>query len=165
MSTFIVCPPKNIDNIVCTLNKYWAPLLLVQIKNIEVLAVSLNNKDWLLSLFFPVTKIGYHRCFSQLRIVCCVCVPISDTQNAKCVGLYTCCKICRALQACTVYTPRQNSLSSLSPSPLQTDGTPPHTSNGLSADMKFVKKFTQPDFQAKSFTPQKCVICDIFLMN
>ena len=126
MSTFIVCPPKNIDNIVCTLNKYWAPLLLVQIKNIEVLAVSLNNKDWLLSLFFPVTKIGYHRCFSQLRIVCCVCVPISDTQNAKCVGLYTCCKICRALQACTVYTPRQNSLSSLSPSPLQTDGTPPY---------------------------------------
>ena len=33
------------------------------------------------------------------------------------------------------------------------------------ADMIFVKNFTQPDFQAKSFTPQKCVICDIFLAN
>ena len=29
-------------------------------------------------------------------------------------------------------------------------------------DMIFVKDFTQPDFQAKSFTPQKCIICDIF---
>ena len=28
-------------------------------------------------------------------------------------------------------------------------------------DMIFVKNFTQPDFQAKNFTPQKCVICDI----
>ena len=25
----------------------------------------------------------------------------------------------------------------------------------------FVKKFTLPDFQAKNFTPQKCVICNI----
>ena len=25
------------------------------------------------------------------------------------------------------------------------------------------QKFTQPDFQAKIFTPQNCVICDIFL--
>ena len=33
------------------------------------------------------------------------------------------------------------------------------------SDMIFVKNFTQPDFQAKSFTPQKCVICDIFLAN
>ena len=33
------------------------------------------------------------------------------------------------------------------------------------ADLKFVKNFTQPDFQATSFTPQKCVICDIFLPN
>ena len=32
-------------------------------------------------------------------------------------------------------------------------------------DMIFVKKFTQTDFQATSFTPQKCVICDIFLTN
>ena len=32
-------------------------------------------------------------------------------------------------------------------------------------DMIFVKNFTQPDFQAKRFTPQKCVICDIFLAN
>ena len=32
-------------------------------------------------------------------------------------------------------------------------------------DMKFVKNFTRPDFQAKSFTPQKCVICNIFLAN
>ena len=30
------------------------------------------------------------------------------------------------------------------------------------ADMEFVKNFTHPDFQAKSFTPQKCVICDSF---
>ena len=29
-------------------------------------------------------------------------------------------------------------------------------------DMEFVKNFTHPDFQAKSFTPQKCVICDSF---
>ena len=29
-------------------------------------------------------------------------------------------------------------------------------------DMIFVQNSTQPDFQAKSFTPQKCVICDIF---
>ena len=29
-------------------------------------------------------------------------------------------------------------------------------------DMEFVKNFTQPDFQAKNFTPQKCVNCDIF---
>ena len=27
--------------------------------------------------------------------------------------------------------------------------------------MIFVKKFTLPDFQAKNFTPQKCVICNI----
>ena len=32
-------------------------------------------------------------------------------------------------------------------------------------DMEFVKKFTQPDFQAKNFTPQKRVNCDIFLAN
>ena len=32
-------------------------------------------------------------------------------------------------------------------------------------DMIFVQKFTQPDFQATSFTPQKCVIYDIFLAN
>ena len=31
------------------------------------------------------------------------------------------------------------------------------------SDMIFVQNFTKPDFQAKSFTPQKCVICDIFL--
>ena len=31
--------------------------------------------------------------------------------------------------------------------------------------VKFVKNFTHPDFQAKSFTPQKCVICDIFPAN
>ena len=31
--------------------------------------------------------------------------------------------------------------------------------------MIFVQNFTQPDFQAKSFTLQKCVICDIFLAN
>ena len=30
------------------------------------------------------------------------------------------------------------------------------------ADMEIVKNFTHPDFQAKSFTPQKCVICDSF---
>ena len=27
--------------------------------------------------------------------------------------------------------------------------------------MIFLKKFTLPDFQAKNFTPQKCVICKI----
>ena len=32
-------------------------------------------------------------------------------------------------------------------------------------DMEFVKNFTHPDFQAKSFTPQKCVICDSFFGN
>ena len=32
-------------------------------------------------------------------------------------------------------------------------------------DMEFVKKITHPDFQAKSFTPQKCVICDSFFGN
>ena len=35
----------------------------------------------------------------------------------------------------------------------------------VQADMIFVKNFTQPDFQAKSFTPQKCVICDSFFGN
>ena len=35
----------------------------------------------------------------------------------------------------------------------------------LLSDMEFVKKITQPDFQAKNFTPQKCVNCDIFLAN
>ena len=34
-----------------------------------------------------------------------------------------------------------------------------------SSDMEFVKNFTHPDFQAKSFTPQKCVICDSFFAN
>ena len=29
-------------------------------------------------------------------------------------------------------------------------------------DMEFVKNYTRPDFQAKSFKPQKCVICDSF---
>ena len=33
------------------------------------------------------------------------------------------------------------------------------------ADMIFVQNFTQPDFQAKSFTPQKCVICDSFFLR
>ena len=33
------------------------------------------------------------------------------------------------------------------------------------SDMIFVQNFTQPDFQAKSFTPQTCIICDIFLAN
>ena len=33
------------------------------------------------------------------------------------------------------------------------------------SDMEFVKNFTQPDFQAKNFTPQKRVNCDIFLAN
>ena len=33
------------------------------------------------------------------------------------------------------------------------------------SDMKFVKNFTHPDFQATSFTPQKCVICEFFLAN
>ena len=33
------------------------------------------------------------------------------------------------------------------------------------SDMIFVKSFTQPDFQAKNFTPQKRVNCDIFLVN
>ena len=33
------------------------------------------------------------------------------------------------------------------------------------SDMEFVKNFTLPDFQAKSFTPQKCVICDSFFAN
>ena len=32
-------------------------------------------------------------------------------------------------------------------------------------DIIFFKNFTQPDFQAKSFTPQKCIIWDIFLAN
>ena len=35
----------------------------------------------------------------------------------------------------------------------------------LWADMEFVKNFTHPDFQAKNFTPQKRVNCDIFLAN
>ena len=35
----------------------------------------------------------------------------------------------------------------------------------LGPDMIFVQNFTQPDFQAKSFTPQNCVICNIFLAN
>ena len=35
----------------------------------------------------------------------------------------------------------------------------------LAADMIFVKNFTQPDFQSKNFTQQKCLICDIFLAN
>ena len=34
-----------------------------------------------------------------------------------------------------------------------------------STDMEFVKKFTQPVFQAKNFTPQERVNCDIFLAN
>ena len=29
-------------------------------------------------------------------------------------------------------------------------------------DMIFVQNFTPPDFQARNFTPQKCVICDIY---
>ena len=32
-------------------------------------------------------------------------------------------------------------------------------------DMIYVRNLTQPDFQATSFTPQKCIICDIFLTN
>ena len=37
--------------------------------------------------------------------------------------------------------------------------------SGQGADMIFVQNFTQPDYEAKSFTPQKCVICDPFLVN
>ena len=33
------------------------------------------------------------------------------------------------------------------------------------SDMIFVQNITQPDFQAKIFTPHKCVTCDIFLAN
>ena len=32
-------------------------------------------------------------------------------------------------------------------------------------DMEFVKNFTHPDFRTKSFTLQKCVICDSFFGN
>ena len=32
----------------------------------------------------------------------------------------------------------------------------------LQTDMKFVQNFTQADFQAKNFTPQKCIICGTF---
>ena len=32
----------------------------------------------------------------------------------------------------------------------------------ITADMIFVKNFTQPDFQAKNFTLRKWVTCDIF---
>ena len=39
------------------------------------------------------------------------------------------------------------------------------TLDSFGPDMEFVKNFTQPDFQAKNFTPQKCVNCDIFLAN
>ena len=35
----------------------------------------------------------------------------------------------------------------------------------MNSDMEFVKNFTQPDFQAKNFTLQKRVNCDIFLAN
>ena len=35
----------------------------------------------------------------------------------------------------------------------------------LNTDMEFVKNFTQPDFQAKNFSSQKRVNCDIFLAN
>ena len=34
--------------------------------------------------------------------------------------------------------------------------------NPLRSDMEFVRNFTQPDFPAKSFTPQKCVIATFF---
>ena len=34
----------------------------------------------------------------------------------------------------------------------------------ITADMIFVKNFTQPDFQAKKFTLWKWVICDIFFL-
>ena len=37
--------------------------------------------------------------------------------------------------------------------------------NGFGPDMEFVKNFIHPDFQAKSFTPQKSVICDSFFTN
>ena len=43
--------------------------------------------------------------------------------------------------------------------------TLPPPPSPLSPEMIIVKNFTQPDFQNKSFTPQKCVICDIFLAN
>ena len=36
---------------------------------------------------------------------------------------------------------------------------------GPQADMIFVQSFTQPDSQAKSFTPQKCLNCNIFITN
>ena len=29
-------------------------------------------------------------------------------------------------------------------------------------DLRFVKKFTRPDFRVKNFTHQKCIICDFF---
>ena len=35
----------------------------------------------------------------------------------------------------------------------------------VKTDMESVKNFTHPDFQAKNFTPQKCVICDSFFAN
>ena len=35
----------------------------------------------------------------------------------------------------------------------------------ITADMIFVKNFTQPDFQAKNFTLRKWVICDIFFLQ
>ena len=36
---------------------------------------------------------------------------------------------------------------------------------GVNTDMEFVKNSTQPDFQAKNFTQQKRVNCDIYLAN
>ena len=41
---------------------------------------------------------------------------------------------------------------------------PLNLSNGSSCKHRYdiCQKFTLPDFQAKNFTPQKCVICKIF---
>ena len=54
---------------------------------------------------------------------------------------------------------RQMRNSQKSPVSIKTNSTP------CDPDMIFVKKFTQPDFQAKSFTLQKCVIYDNFSQN
>ena len=35
----------------------------------------------------------------------------------------------------------------------------------FSSDLRFVKKFTRPDFRTKNFTHKKCVICDYFYLK
>ena len=57
---------------------------------------------------------------------------------------------------------QQHQVVKMAPRPGPMIGGMQEVRESHTANMIFVQNLTLPDFQAKNFTPQKCVICDVF---